>query len=141
MEKTTKLLGFNIISIEAERKENLEGELKISHSIKIETIKKYKQEDIRQESLKIGFDFEINYEKLGKVKISGNLFLLLNQKLLKEILTMWESKKIDQKIQTLILNIIIQKATVKLLQIENDIGLPPHIKVPVLKAKEKDKKE
>jgi len=134
MEKDTKLGAFRFSRQSVERNEEFNGKLKITPNINIKNIEKFKSENSKQESLKVDFKFEVDYNGLGKVSLEGRMFLIVSAQVLKEAVDGWKNKKLDNEINLLILNVIMQKSSVKALQLEEEIGLPFHVQLPRLQV-------
>jgi hypothetical protein len=130
--KNLKLIGSKIIKIEAERNTEFSGELQIKTNIKINSFEKIKE---IKDSLKILYDFEVNYGKLGTIKIKGHLFLSGEQKIIKELLKIQKNKEYNSPEYIKISNLIIQKASIKALELEEELNLPIHVKLPTLSPK------
>jgi hypothetical protein len=79
--------------------------------------------------------FTIDYADLGKEEIEGILFVGMDSKLMKEIIRSYESKKFDTSELLTIMNLIIQKASIRAFAIEEELQLPIHIKLPSLSPK------
>ncbi len=132
-----KLLAFNITKFGGERKLDFDGELDIKQNINIKSFEKFKPEGSKQESLKAEFQFGIIYEGLGSVDIEGAVFIGADSKLIKETIKEFEDKNLTSPMQVAIMNVIMQKSSIKALQIEEELGLPPHIRLPSLKPQQK----
>ena len=131
--REAKLLAFTLQKLSAEKNKNIEGQIDVASDIKIKTIEKHKIDVVKQETIKIDFDFELKYGEYGKVLIQGFLILLLNNRDLKEIMSKWENnKEIQSDFRILVLNLIMQKCSIKALQLEEQMSLPPHIQIPRL---------
>ncbi len=127
-----KLINSNFLKIEAERNPDFSGKLKLKTNINIKSVEKLeKSKDI----LKVSYIYEINYLDLGKIIITGNLFLKGDGKTIKNIIKKQEEKDYNSEETILIMNLIIQKASLRALQIEEELGLPIHIKLPSLSTK------
>ena len=124
-----KLIGSRITKINAERKPEFSGKLEIKTNIKIISIDKTKES---KDTLKLSYCFEIDYAELGKISIEGNLFISTDSKTIKEILKTKENKKIEEQEYIAITNLINQKASIKAIEIEEEMGLPIHIRLPML---------
>lgn len=139
--KDLRLLGLNFSKIEAEKNSNYNGKLEIKQNINVETIEKFKPELAKQDTLKIKFSFEVDYGELGKINLKGTMFLSLDPKSLKEILKQWEAKKLSKEFSLVAFNIIFQKASLKALQFEEELGLPPHVQLPRFQLSDGSKQE
>jgi len=133
--KDLKLLGFNLTKIQAKRNHNFKGKLEIKTNINIRSIERHELELSKEASTKIDFDFEIDYKDLGKVSLEGEMFIITEPKLMKQLIKGWKEKKIDSDLQVILLNIIVQRASLKAFKIEEELGLPVHVQLPRLKKK------
>ncbi|MBU3923969.1 MAG: hypothetical protein KJ592_03570 [Nanoarchaeota archaeon] len=129
---TLKLIGSKLTKINVERNPDFKGNLEIKTNIKINSIEKISE---KKDTLKVAYNFEVNYNELGKVLIEGDLFILGDSKTIKNILKTQKEKIYDSPEQVAISNIIIQKASLKAFELEEELGLPIHIKLPVLSIK------
>lgn len=136
MAKEIKLLGFNFNKLSVEKSSYPEGKIEVNANIDIESIEKQKLELIKDEALSINFLFTVSYKELGKVEIKGTMVLAIDPKLLKETLSKWKDKTLSGDFKTMIFNIVLKKCTVKALQLEEDIGLPPHMQLPQVQSQE-----
>ena len=134
MAREIKLASFHYLKVSGERKEDFSGELKITPNINIKSIEKFDSDKKqgKQDILKVEFGFEVNYSDLGKVSLEGLLFLIVDSKTLKEAVEGWKAKKLDSEIHSVILNTIMQKASLKSIELEEEVGLPCHIQIPRL---------
>ena len=130
--KNLKLIGSKIIKIEAERNTEFNGELNIKTNVKINSFEKIKE---IKDSLKILYEFEVNYGELGEIKIKGHLFLSGEQKTIKELLKIQKNKEYNSPEYISITNLIIQKASIKAFELEEELNLPIHIKLPTISLK------
>lgn len=130
MAKDIKLAAVNFYKVSAEKNPEFKDKISIKPSINIANIEEYKSG--KTEACKVDFNFGISYGDLGKVDLSGAIFLTMDSKTLKETLKSWKDKKMDNDTNLMILNVIMQKASLKALQLEEDLGLPPHVSLPRL---------
>lgn len=141
MVRETKLAGFGYSKILVERADNSNTTLKISPSINISSIEKHKADSSKQDLLKIGFKFSVDYSGLGKIELEGRMFLIVDQKTQKEAIEGWKNKKLDSEINMLLLNIIMQKASLKALDLEDEMNLPLHVPIPRLQLGKKEEQQ
>jgi len=127
MPKEIRLIGFNFTKISAERKPDYDGKIETKSNLDIVKIEKVKTPATKQDSLRADFSVGVDYGKLGKINLEGNLFLIADSKLIKETVEAWEGKKKPTDLQLGIVNIILQKTSIKAIQIEEEIGLPIHL--------------
>ncbi len=134
--KEIRILGFNITKISAHKNPEFKGKLEIASNINISSIEEYKTELSNQQSLQINFSFTIDYKTLGKIELQGALFLSMDPKMIKEAISTWKQKKLSTELNILFLNIIMQKASFRSFQLEEELGLPTHIQLPRLQPEE-----
>jgi len=137
MVQEIKLIGFKYNKLIVERNEENKGDLKITPNINIQSIDKFKSES-KQDILEVKFNFNIDYSSLGKIELTGRLLLSVDSKTLKDAIEGWKNKKLDNNINMIILNVIMQKASIKALQLEEEMNLPPHIQLPRLQLGKKE---
>jgi len=142
MTKEIRLVGFNFIKISAERNPTYDGKIETKSNVSIDKLEKVKN-STKQDTLKVDFSVDIDYGDLGKVDLQGNLFLIADAKVIKETVSAWESKKEPTNLQLGIVNIILQKTSIKAIQIEEEIGLPIHLQnlFPRVKPKSQEEEE
>ncbi len=137
-----KLMGFNLNKINAERKLNKpEGELKINSNVNVDEIKEAKSDLLktREELLAITFSYKIDYNPdLASVEVGGNLVVSVDSKLAKNVLKEWKDKKIPDEFRLAIINLILRKATLKTLELEDQLNLPTHMPMPSLRPTEEN---
>lgn len=132
-----KLMGLNFTKIAGERNPDFDGKVEMSSDLGIKKIEKYKPEMAKADSLKVNFMFNVKYGDLGKVDIEGVLFLGVDSKTMKETLKAWDDKKLSEEFNVTILNLVMQKASLKAFQIEEELGLPIHIRLPKIQVGQK----
>ena len=132
MEKGLKLMGARITGISATRNPKFSGKLSMTTNIKITNIEKIKD---AKDAIKINYEYTIDYSELGEIKISGILFISSDQKTIKEILKQHKDKNYETPENLALTNLIIQKASIKAIELEDELSLPIHIKLPVLNLK------
>ena len=127
-----KLIGSRFTKVNAERKPDFSGKLEMKTNIKINSLDKAKD---AKDTLKLSYIFEVDYVELGKVEIEGILFLSGDSKIIKELLKTQKEKKYNSPEYMGLTNLIIQKASIKAFELEEELGLPIHIKLPTLSLK------
>ncbi len=134
-----KLMGFNFSKINVEKFSDNLNELKINTNIDISDINEVKPGSFKTKEILLGikFNYTINYEpNFAKIEFSGNVLVSLDPKIAKNILKEWEDKKIPDDFKTHLFNLIMRKSSIKALEFEEDMNLPYHIPLPVLKNPE-----
>lgn len=128
-----KLAGSRFTKLNAERNTEFSGKLEMKTNIKIISMEKVKD---TKDAVKVEYGFIVDYIELGKVEIEGMLFLSCDTKTVKEMLKNNKNKKHDTPESIAITNLIIKKASIKAFELEEELGLPIHIKLPTLSLKE-----
>ena len=131
------IVGFNFDKFHVERKKPLEAPIKIDSGMKIIDIKKEElnlSEDKKQDVLRFDYEFLVRYDpKQAEILLEGHLMLLEPKEKLDSILTEWtKSKKFDAEITQLIMNNVLLRCNIKALLLGQELGLPPHIRMPML---------
>jgi hypothetical protein len=126
-----KLINSRFTKLNANRNPDFSGEISIKTSVKINNLEVIKNTD----SLKINYSFEVNYGELGQIFIEGILFISSDQETVKKIQTSWKDKKIEDPLYISITNAIMQKASIKALELEEELSLPIHFKLPKIEIK------
>lgn len=129
-----KLVGSKLSKVSAERTPEFNGKIDMKTNVKIDSMEKIKEP---KDTVKLSYSFEVNYGDLGKVEISGNLFLTGDTKAVRDLLKIQKDKDFESQEYLAITNLIIQKASIKAFELEEELGLPIHIKLPSLSLKKK----
>lgn len=132
------IIGFNFDKIQAEKTSKPQGNVNIKNNVSITNVQSDKVSlSTSEDVLKFIFEYNINYEpNVGKINLNGHVLYLENKKKVKEILDSWKKeKKIPSQIMQVIINSVLVKCTVKALNLENDVGFPPHITLPKVRSK------
>jgi hypothetical protein len=134
-----KLAGFNFTKIHAEKQKNQIKEIKIDSKINIASIESIKSDLINQKESLLGveFDYSIKYKNLATLEFKGNLVLVLDSKDANKIIKDFKNKKISDDFRISIFNIIMKKSSIKALQLEEELNLPYHFKLPSLRPEKK----
>jgi len=127
-----RLTGSRFTKIECNRSPDFGGEVKIETNLRLDSIEGIKD---NKDLLKVLYSFEINYGDLGKILIEGNVFFKMSPKKVKEIEKSWEKKEFNKEEHIAITNIILQKASIKAFELEEEFGLPLHVQLPRLEPK------
>jgi len=138
MVKEFKLLGFQFDKILVEKDPEFKGKISNpSSDINIKSVEKHNISLIKEDSIKITFSFTLKFGDLGKLEMFGNLVILLDEDSKKKVLEDWKTKKMPEDIRLTILNLILQRSSLKALHLEEEVGLPLHIQLPKLQIQSK----
>ncbi|MFA5061200.1 MAG: hypothetical protein WC494_02705 [Candidatus Pacearchaeota archaeon] len=121
-----KLINSKFVKINAEFNPNFSGQTSAKMNIKILEIFPLKN----KETFQAKYLFEVNYLDLGKISLEGSLFFSTDSRTLKELQKAWKENKIETPDYIFITNNIIQKASIKAIQIEEEMGFPIHLRLP-----------
>ena len=132
------IVGYNYDDISAARGEKIDvSKLKIDHALNIKevSIEQTTLADQKQDLMKFSFEFIIDYKpSYGKITLQGHILYTDDNKRLKEVEKQWKKdKKLPEDVTQLILNTILIRSNVKSLMLAQEIGLPPHIPLPIVK--------
>ena len=126
-----KFIGFNFSKILIERiNEKGVGE-KISTSLDISSIEKLPNTINPSDAiLNIKFSYSIEYNpEVAKVELCGNVLFAGKIEDVDKTVDGWATKKMDDDFKVSLFNIILRKANIKALQLEDEMNLPPHMKL------------
>lgn len=131
-----KILAFNFEKLSAERLSNTKENIKVGTNIDISDVSEVKAELLSSPGMILGikFKFILNYEpNFAKVDLSGHFLIEVDKKIGEAALKEWKDKKINEDLQLSLVNIILEKSTVKALDLEEQLGLPLHFPMPSYK--------
>ncbi len=134
-----KIVGFNFTKISAEKNNKQLEDLKINTNLDISDVKEVKADFFKaqEELLSFEFEFTLDYNPdMAKIELKGVIVLALESKLSKDILKQWKDKQLPADFKLNLLNIILRKSTLRCLQLEEEMNLPLHIRLPSLTMKE-----
>ena len=130
------IVGFNLTNIQAEKKNQINEDTKISINSKL-GITDLKKEDLptgktKTKGLKFDFEFSLEYQpNIAKIIINGFIYFMDDSANIEELVKNWQkNKKLPVEIQQQILSMVILKTTIKALSLEQEINVPPHIPFP-----------
>ncbi len=137
-----QIIGFNFTKISAERFEMPKRgpsvqEKKVTTNIEFSDVQKEKFDLLSEDVVRVHFSSTISYEpKLASISFTGFLVLKLDKKQMAELLKSWKDKKIPPEMNLSLLNLVLQKSTIKALQLEEELNLQPHFGLPRISKKE-----
>jgi hypothetical protein len=138
-----KIVGFNFNKISVKKDDKVRPkELKMNTNMEIEDLTQTNSDlfKSKEELLVISFKYDIKYEPdFAKVSFKGKVIVSIEPKESKQILKQWKKKEIPEEFRMAIFNVILNKANVKALQLEEELNLPFHVPMPTLRPQEKEK--
>ena len=132
------IVGFNFEKIMIEKKGKVNSNLKIKSNLSITDVD---QEKLNVTSsgdvIKFNFEYTADYDPgVGKIQLLGNLLYMEDKDKVKVLLEDWKKdKKLPKPLMAQIFNTILAKSNIKALSLTQEVNLPPHIKLPILKSK------
>jgi|APSaa5957512622_1039677.scaffolds.fasta_scaffold123578_1 hypothetical protein len=137
MANQTRLLGFNFRRIEVERQDQSPEKVDIVSDIKFENVEKHRVDLVNEEALKIDFEFKLTYKDFAKLSMQGAIILMVDDKAFKDALKEWKkNKKLPKDLNQGLINLILQKCSLRALQLEEEMGIPLHIQMPKVKIQD-----
>ncbi len=138
-----RLVGFNFNKISAEKLKDIKGELKFNSKIDISSISPLKSDliKIKDEPIKIDFVYTVLYEpEFAKIEFAGTMILSVEPKIARDLLKNWKEKELNEEARLFIFNVILRKASIKALNLEEELNLPSHLPLPSLNKDSLQKK-
>ena len=130
-----KIIGFHMSKMLAERKHVIKGKMNIKTKLDIEDIKSEDVSISKLPALRFDFTYEVNYEPgIGKIEIKGSVLAIDDKDEGKVILKDWKDKKFTSSVKVPLFNYIMNKCSLKAIQLEDEFSLPVHIPLPKIKA-------
>lgn len=131
-----KLVNFNFKKISIEKISDSLENMKINSKINISEIKpldsKFSNE--KDTLITIVFSYGLQYTpNIANLEFEGKITLLEEKTKAKEILEKWKEKKMSDDFRVTLFNLILRKANVKALELEEEMRLPLHIPLPSIK--------
>ncbi len=131
------IVGFNFEKIMIEKTGKVNSDLKIKSNLSITDVD---QEKLNVTSsgdvIKFNFEYTADYApSVGKIQLLGNLLYMEDKEKVKKLLDDWKKdKKLPKPLMAQIFNTILAKSNIKALSLTQEVNLPPHIKLPILKG-------
>ena len=138
-----KLIGFNYHKIKAEKLKDASKETKATTNIDILDMSSLGEALGKEKGvLKVDFNYSIKYSpEVANLGFEGNVLLSGTNEEVDKIVEGWKSKKISQSVKATIFNIILRKANVRAIELEDELNLPLHVSMPQVRVKVEPKKE
>ena len=131
------ILGLNFDSIHAEKKKELKPPLKINTDVEIVSINKEESFFSNKDEAVLRFNFEFSLifdpKDVAELKLKGHIHFLAKAKDNDKVLATWKKdKKLPPELARQLVNMILLKANIKALLVGQEVGLPPHIRMPLI---------
>jgi hypothetical protein len=143
-----KLINFNFTKLSGERLKDSTPEIRFNTKIDILSISPLKSDflKIKEDLIKVDFIYNVLYEpELAKIELAGTMILSVEPRIAREVLKGWKEKETPEEFRLFMFNAILRKSSLKALQLEEELTLPPHLPFPSFSkgttAKKEDKDE
>lgn len=139
-----RLIGFVYNKINVEKKSELKKEININTNIDVLDIKELKSDMIntKEKLVKIEFKYNVSYSPdYADITLIGEVVLSLDSELYNDVLKDWKEKKVPVNFKISLFNLIIKKAGIKALELEEEMNLPYHIPFPSIQKAENPAKK
>jgi hypothetical protein len=138
-----KVLGFNFDKIHVEKLKSQYQDLKVSTKMDLMEITELKPEmfKTKEELLNIKFSFSLDYSpEVAKIEFTGTIVISVDSRLSKEVLKQWKDKQVSDDFRLDVFNLILKKATLRALRLEEEMNLPLHMQLPSLRKEQEEAK-
>ena len=139
-----KFIGFSFTGVNISKNSEVKPGLKMQTTVDIDSVKSTKADIIKpnEDLLEVSFAYKVKYEPgIAEVGLKGMILVSLAPKDAKDIMKKWKKKELPNDFRIPIINVVMRKAGLKALSLEDEMNLPLHLPLPSLKnPEEKDKK-
>ena len=134
------ILGFNLTKIEAERLGKISPDMKINSGLKILNAKLNEKANVQApDVLGIELEYAVSFPDAGMITLTGKTSFIDAENKTKELAENYKKeKKLPSEVKTQIYNHALYVFTIKTLSITQDLGLPPHIRLPYIDPTEQN---
>lgn len=131
------VVGFTYTKILVEKKSKLDPTKdKILNNVNLVNVEEERHLDKQQALLNFHFNFSVEYGKSAKMVLEGVVLYANDKKNIEKVLSDWNNdRKLDADLSSEIFNTILFKCNIKGLQLADDLNLPAHFRIPLLRKK------
>lgn len=136
-----RILGFNFDKISVEKLKDKTENLNIKTNIDVSEIKKIDSSLLKtdDELFQAKFSYSVKYEPgFADIEIKGTATLSVDEKQAKEVVKEWKKKQMPEDFRNFLFNIIMRKASLRSLHLEDELNLPLHLPFPTLKPQKEN---
>ena len=139
------VIGFNFDKFHVERKKPLEAPIKVDSGMKIVDVKKEELDmgsNKKETVLRFEYEFAVRYDpKQAEILIEGHLLYLEPPDQVEKVYTEWQkTKKFRADLTQTVMNNVLLRCNIKALLLGQELGLPPHIRLPMIQQGGKEEK-
>lgn len=135
------IIGFNFEKILVERKNPIQKNVSVKNDIGIKDLTEQEVTigNKKEKVLRFDYEFKVTYEPgIGEILMIGHILYTDEAKKQKELLNKWKKKQnVDDNLMQTLLNTVLFKCNIKALTLADELGLPPPIRLPKFKVKDK----
>lgn len=138
-----RLMGFNFEKIGVERMKDTVDKLSVDTNIDVLDVREIKTDILsdKETLLQAKFSYVVKYDPgFAKIEINGSVLFAVDEKEAKEILKEWKKKELPEDFRVTFFNIVLKKAALRSLHLEEEMNLPLHIPLPTIRPDEDKKK-
>lgn len=144
-----QVIGFNFSKISGQRSQDIKPPFNVNTSVELTNVEKEKVSLIKEgDPLKVSFQVKLSYlsqdskdsqkkdkqEPGAELVFEGFLVLLGQPEENKELLKSWKKKEYSNEIKVPLINIVLERCSVKALELEESLGLPFFPSLPKISA-------
>lgn len=135
-----KVVSFHFKKISIEKSSENFEKINVNSNIDLKEITSLKQDLFKTDDEIIGvkFSFTLEYEpNIAKIELGGDILLAIEPKMAKSIIKDWkDGKKVQEDFRIDLFNVILRKAHLKALELEDELNLPVHMSFPMIKKED-----
>lgn len=122
-----------------EKLKDIEAPLKINTNLSFPGVSKEKSPEKGNAVLRFDFVFGLDYvPRQAVVELKGHVFVTDKEKEIERIYSGWKKeKKVEASLMERIMNAVLLRSNIKALLLTQELGLPPHVAIPMVMAKNK----
>lgn len=133
-----RVIGFNFDKISAEKLKDKTEKLNIKTNIDVSEINRIESDILKskEDLIQAKFSYTVTYEPgYANIDLKGKVLLSLEEKQAKEVLKEWKKKQMPEEFRVFLFNVIMRKASLRSIHLEDELNLPIHIPLPFLNPK------
>ena len=133
-----RVIGFNFDKISVEKLKDKTEKLNIKTNIDVSEISRIESDILKskEDLIQAKFSYTVTYEPgYANIDLKGKALLSLEEKQAKEVLKEWKKKQMPEEFRVFLFNVIMRKASLRSIHLEDELNLPIHIPLPILNPK------
>ena len=133
-----RVIGFNFDKISVEKLKDKTEKLNIKTNIDVSEISRIESDILKskEDLIQAKFSYTVTYEPgYANIDLKGKALLSLEEKQAKEVLKEWKKKQMPEEFRVFLFNVIMRKASLRSIHLEDELNLPIHIPLPFLNPK------